>query len=67
MGLAKFLETLVLTDLHKPVLNIIMTPEMVPDTNIESMPYNSFKVNDHFLNSESDPDINFYSDISSLD
>ena len=31
------------------------------------MSYNSFTVNDNFFNSESDPDINFYSDISLLD
>ena len=31
------------------------------------MSYNPFTVNDNFFNSESDPDINFYSDISPLD
>ena len=40
---------------------------MAPDANFESMSYNPFTVNDNFLNSESDPDINFYSDISHLD
>ena len=39
---------------------------MAPDANFESMSYNPFTVNDNFFNSESDPDINFYSDISSL-
>ena len=39
---------------------------MAPDANFVSMSYNPFTVNDVF-NSESDPDINFYSDISPLD
>ena len=40
---------------------------MAPDTNFESMSYNPFPVNDNFFNSDSDPDINFHSDISPLD
>ena len=39
---------------------------MVPDANFESMSYNPFTVNYNFFNSESNPDINFYSDISPL-
>ena len=35
--------------------------------NFESMKYNPFTVNDNFLNSQSDPYINFCSDISPLD
>ena len=41
--------------------------KIASDTNFESMSYNSFTVNDNFFYSESDPDINFYSDISPLD
>ena len=41
--------------------------KMAPDANFQSMSYNPFTVNDNFFNSESDPDINFYSDISPLD
>ena len=41
---------------------------MVPEANFESMiSYNPFTVNDNFFSSESDPDINFYSDNSLLD
>ena len=40
---------------------------MAPDANFELMSYNLFKVNDNFFDSESDPDINFYSDIFPLD
>ena len=40
---------------------------MPPDANFESMSHNPFTVNDNFLNSESDPDVNFYRDISPLD
>ena len=40
---------------------------MAPDANFESILYNPFTVNDNFFNSESDPDINFYCDISPLD
>ena len=40
---------------------------MGPDANFESMSYNPFRVNDNCFNFESDPDINFFSDISSLD
>ena len=36
---------------------------MAPDAKLESMSYNPFTVNDNCFNSESDPDINFYSDI----
>ena len=39
---------------------------MAPDANFESMSYNPFTVNDNFFNSESDPDVNFYSNISPL-
>ena len=35
--------------------------------NYESISFNPFTVNYSFFNSESDPDINFYSDISPLD
>ena len=34
---------------------------MTPDANFESISYNPFIVTENFLNSESDPDINFYS------
>ena len=40
---------------------------MAADTNFKSMSYNLFTVNDNFFNSESDPDFNFYCDISPLD
>ena len=40
---------------------------MAPDANFKSISYNLFKVNNNFFNSESDPDINFYNDISSHD
>ena len=40
---------------------------MTPDANFESISYNPFRVNDNSVNSESHQDINFYSDISSLD
>ena len=40
---------------------------MAPDTNFESISCNPFTVNDNFFNPESDPDINFYCDISPLD
>ena len=41
---------------------------MAPDANFESLSYNPFTVNHNFFfNSESDPDINFCSDISPLD
>ena len=40
---------------------------MAPDANFESMSYNPLTMNDNFLNSESNPDINFYGDISPLD
>ena len=40
---------------------------MAPDANFESMSYNPFTVNDNIFNSESDPDINFYSITSLLD
>ena len=38
---------------------------MAPDANFKSISYNLFTVNNNFFNSESDPDINFYNDISS--
>ena len=41
--------------------------KMTPDSNFESMSYNPFSVKDGFANSDNDPDINFYQDISSLD
>ena len=40
---------------------------MAPDANFEWISCNPFTVNDHSFNSESDPDINFYSDISPVD
>ena len=40
---------------------------MTPSANIKSISYNPFTVNDSFINSKSDPDINFYDDISPLD
>ena len=40
---------------------------MTPDANFELISYNPFTVNDNSVNSESHQDINFYSDISSLD
>ena len=39
---------------------------MASDANFEPMSYNPVTVNYNFFNSESDPDINFYSDISPL-
>ena len=39
---------------------------MTPDANLQSISYNPFTVNGNFANSENDPDINFYSDISPL-
>ena len=40
---------------------------MTSDANFESFSNSSFTVNDKFINSESDPHINFYGDISPLD
>ena len=40
---------------------------MAHNAKLESISYNPFTVNDNFFNSESDPDINFYSDISPFD
>ena len=40
---------------------------MAPDANFESMSYNPFTVSDNSSDSKSDPDINFYGDISPLD
>ena len=40
---------------------------MATEANFESVSYNHFTVNDNLFNSESDPDTNFYTDISSLD
>ena len=40
---------------------------MILDANINSISYNPFTVNDSFIYSKSDPDINFYDDISRLD
>ena len=37
---------------------------MSPAANFESILFNPFTVNDNFINSESDPDTNFYSNIS---
>ena len=39
---------------------------MAPDANFESMSYNPFTVNDNCFNSENEPDVNFYGDISPL-
>ena len=44
-----------------------METKMAPDANFERISCNPFTVNDNFFNFESDPDINFYSDISPLD
>ena len=40
---------------------------MTSDANFESFSNSSFTVNDKFINSESDPHISFYGDISPLD
>ena len=39
---------------------------MAPNANFQLISYNPFTVNDNFFNSESDPDIDFYSDTSLL-
>ena len=39
---------------------------MAPDANFKLMSYNPFTMNDNFFDSESNPDINFYSDIYPL-
>ena len=39
---------------------------MIPDANFESISYHPFTVNNNFINSGNDADINFYSDISPL-
>ena len=40
---------------------------MTPDINFESLSYNPFSIYKSSINSEHDPDINFYQDISSLE
>ena len=40
---------------------------MTPDINFESLSYNPFHIHESSINSEHDPDINFYQDISSLE
>ena len=40
---------------------------MTPDINFESLLYNPFSIHESSINSEHDPDINFYQDISSLE
>ena len=40
---------------------------MTPDINFESLSYNPFSIHKSSINSEHDPDINFYQDISSLE
>ena len=39
---------------------------MTPDINFEALSYNPFSIHKNSINSENDPDINFYQDISSL-
>ena len=40
---------------------------MTPDINFESLSYNPFSIHESSINSEHDPDINSYQDISSLE
>ena len=40
---------------------------MTPDINFESLSHNLFSIHESSINSEHDPDINFYQDISSLE
>ena len=40
---------------------------MTPDINSESLLYNPFSIHESSINSEHDPDINFYRGISSLE
>ena len=40
---------------------------MTPDINFESLPYSPFNIHESSINSEHDPDINFYQDIFSLE
>ena len=40
---------------------------MTPDINFKSLSYNPFSIHKSSINSEHDPDINFYQDISSLE
>ena len=40
---------------------------MTPDINFESLLYNSFSIQESSVNSEREPGINFYQDISSLE
>ena len=40
---------------------------MTPDINFESLSYNPFSIDESSINSEHDPDINVYQDISSLE
>ena len=40
---------------------------MTPDINFESLSYNPFSIHESSMNSEHDPDVNFYQDISSFE
>ena len=40
---------------------------MTPDISFESLSYNPFSIHQNSINSEHDPEINFYQDISSLE
>ena len=40
---------------------------MTPDINFESLSYYPFSIHESSINSQHDPDINFYQDISSLE
>ena len=40
---------------------------MTPGINFESSPYNPFNIHESTINSEHNPDINFYQDISFLE
>ena len=40
---------------------------MTPGINFESLSYNPFGIHESSINSERDPDISFYQDISSLE
>ena len=40
---------------------------MTPGINFKSLSYNPFGIHESSINSERDPDINFYQDISSLE
>ena len=46
---------------------ILQKTKITPDTNFESISYNLFTKNDNCVNTKSNPDIYFFSDISALD